>query len=169
MEDEYRGDVAGRWNRRFLFDSLEDEKQRIIAEAERLLQTVERFEVTEPYGYVFQHEETGLQQVVDAQHVEWGFEKNNPRWQKICPVFARPQSAAVMDGWQPIETAPTDGSRILITDRNGVKIVWWGAAAYNRKSKSYDRGWTNGAVYGFVPTHWMPLPASPALHSTQEG
>jgi Lar family restriction alleviation protein len=97
MEDEYRGDVAGRWNRRFLFDSLEDEKQRIIAEAERLLQTVEQFEVTEPYGYVFQHEETGLKQVVEVQQVEWGFEKNNPRWQRIGPVYLRPQSAAVRD------------------------------------------------------------------------
>ena len=45
----------------------------------------------EPYGYAFQHEETGLEQVVDVQQVEWGFEKNNPRWQKIGPVY--PESA----------------------------------------------------------------------------
>ncbi|MDT4864596.1 hypothetical protein D3C87_1817360 [compost metagenome] len=43
-----------------------------------------------PIGYLFQHEETGLTQVVDVQQVEWGFEKNNPRWQKISPVYSAP-------------------------------------------------------------------------------
>lgn len=84
-------------------------------------------------------------------------------------AYARPQSAAVRDGWQPIETAPKDGSRILISHKYGLKIAWWGAAAYNRKTKSYNSGWTDGGNYGFVATHWMPLPAAPALHSTQEG
>lgn len=42
---------------------------------------------TEPYGYAFQHEDTGLKQVVDVQQVEWGFERNNPRWQKLGPVY----------------------------------------------------------------------------------
>jgi hypothetical protein len=87
----------------------------------------------------------------------------------ITPLYARPQSAAVRDGWQPIETAPKDGSRILISHKYGLKIAWWGAAAYNRKTKSYNSGWTDGGNYGFVATHWMPLPVAPALHSTQEG
>ncbi|MCX2697866.1 hypothetical protein [Ochrobactrum chromiisoli] len=47
----------------------------------------------EPIGYLFQHEETGLTQVVEVQQVEWGFEKNNPRWQKISPVYSAPVSA----------------------------------------------------------------------------
>ena len=34
-------------------------------------------------GYVFQHEETGHICHVEAQQVEWGFEENNPRLQKI--------------------------------------------------------------------------------------
>lgn len=46
--------------------------------------------MSEPYGYAFQHEETGLQQVVDVQQVEWGFEKNNPRWKKLGPVYFQP-------------------------------------------------------------------------------
>lgn len=33
----------------------------------------------EPDAYIFQHEETGQIHEVDAQQVEWGFEKNNPR------------------------------------------------------------------------------------------
>jgi hypothetical protein len=43
--------------------------------------------VQEPFGYLFQHEETGLTTVVDVQQVEWGFEKNNPRHQKIGSVY----------------------------------------------------------------------------------
>lgn len=45
-------------------------------------------------GWLFQHEETGLTQVVEAQQVEWGFEKNNPRRQKIHAVYAAPQAPA---------------------------------------------------------------------------
>jgi len=49
--------------------------------------------VQEPVGYLFQHEETGLTTVVDVQQVEWGFEKNNPRHQKIGPVYTTPPAA----------------------------------------------------------------------------
>jgi hypothetical protein len=49
--------------------------------------------VQEPFGYLFQHEETGLTTVVDVQQVEWGFEKNNPRHQKIGPVYTTPPAA----------------------------------------------------------------------------
>lgn len=43
-----------------------------------------------PYGYIFQHVNTGLQQVVYAQQVEWGFEKNNPLWEMVGPVYLHP-------------------------------------------------------------------------------
>ncbi len=49
--------------------------------------------VQEPFEYLFQHEETGLTTVVDVQQVEWGFEKNNPRHQKIGPVYTTPPAA----------------------------------------------------------------------------
>lgn len=44
----------------------------------------------EPVAWMFQNEETGLTECVDVQQVEWGFEKNNPRWQKICPLYTHP-------------------------------------------------------------------------------
>jgi hypothetical protein len=44
----------------------------------------------EPLAWMFQHEDTGLIDYVDTQQVEWGFEKNNPRWQKIGPVYLHP-------------------------------------------------------------------------------
>lgn len=44
----------------------------------------------EPVAWLFQNEETGLTECVDTQQVEWGFEKNNPRWQKIAPLYTAP-------------------------------------------------------------------------------
>jgi hypothetical protein len=46
----------------------------------------------EPVAWLFQHEETGLTECVDTQQVEWGFEKNNPRWQKVAPLYTTPPS-----------------------------------------------------------------------------
>ena len=45
----------------------------------------------EPEAYLFQHEETGQTMFVDAQQVEWGFEANNPRLQKISGVYTEEQ------------------------------------------------------------------------------
>ena len=59
--------------------------------------------VQEPIGYLFQHEETGLTQVVDVQQVEWGFEKNNPRHQKIGPVYTTPPAAQPAPVQEPDE------------------------------------------------------------------
>ena len=49
----------------------------------------------EPIGFLFQHEETGLTEVVDIQQVEWDFEKNNPRWKKISPVYTTAPAAQI--------------------------------------------------------------------------
>lgn len=68
--------------------------------------------------------------------------------------------AALQDreGWRPIETAPKDGSYILVTngEPDGCFVVCW-----------YDEGWCyevhrhDGAVHMNTATHWMPLPAAP--------
>ena len=47
-----------------------------------------------PDSFLFQHEETGNTQFVDGQQVEWGFEKNNPRLQKIGGVYTEIQMLA---------------------------------------------------------------------------
>lgn len=64
--------------------------------------------------------------------------------------------------WQPIETAPKDGTRILLHDANSAAKrqpinttvgSWW--------SDKYRNHWFPD--HGFVnkPTHWMPLPELP--------
>jgi hypothetical protein len=39
---------------------------------------------------MFQHEETGRTMFVEAQQLDWGFEKGNPRLKKIGPVYTTP-------------------------------------------------------------------------------
>jgi hypothetical protein len=58
-------------------------------------------------------------------------------------------------GWQPIETAPKDGTDMLVY-QNGcfdVASVWW-------IDDNGDAVWFNGDVVVY-PTHWMPLPDPP--------
>ncbi len=66
--------------------------------------------------------------------------------------------------WQPIETAPRDGTNIL---------VWWPSEMHCPVTAHYSTGkWTNepGFAWKFTgwgqekktePTHWMPLPEPP--------
>lgn len=44
----------------------------------------------EPVAWMFQHEETGRIMCVEAQQVEGGFEKGNPRLKKIAPLYTHP-------------------------------------------------------------------------------
>lgn len=66
--------------------------------------------------------------------------------------------------WQPIETAPKDGTEVLLGGcKYGppVRMGSWGGGRYNRTTRSYEGDWRGGGDYGFAPTHWMPLPAPP--------
>ena len=72
-----------------------------------------------------------------------------------------------MSEWQPIETAPKDGEKILIgggtygcefspcefygAPNHDVLIVIW---CHNRKHFAADD-------FHYNPTHWMPLPEAP--------
>jgi len=61
-----------------------------------------------------------------------------------------------MSGWQPITTAPKDGTVILIFQANSmtggkVKLVCW-------RDDTVPKGWN---ATEDSPTHWMPLPNPP--------
>jgi hypothetical protein len=84
-EAQYHNDIMLRWHDVFL-----DIRTYLAAEQE-----------AEPVAWMFQHEDTGLIDYVDTQQVEWGFEKNNPRWQKIGPVYLHPPKPAEKEA-QPV-------------------------------------------------------------------
>ena len=73
-----------------------------------------------------------------------------------------------MSEWQPIESAPKDGTKILLyyQDRSRVVCGHWYWDGYAKKPRPY---WTsdNEQLWGRYfhretsPTHWMPLPEPP--------
>ncbi len=70
-----------------------------------------------------------------------------------------------MAGWQPIETAPKDGTKILGCDSNGeLAVVHWDQNLV-RGLKGFQIGiggvnW-NWLQHYFIPVMWQPLPNSP--------
>lgn len=60
------------------------------------------------------------------------------------------------DAWQPIATAPRDGTRVLVKGGRGFGTM---AASFSE----IDDGWlTRGGVICPAPTHWQPLLPPPA-------
>lgn len=90
-----------------------------------------------------------------------------------------------MTDWQPIETAPKDGKRLLLAragseeDGEGFATMgWWMDAEPDGSDfMGHDAGWVDvdygdffpGRSFGNpqyfrearTPTHWMPMPAPP--------
>jgi len=65
--------------------------------------------------------------------------------------------------WQPIETAPKDGSWILVweKDYDCPMSAQWGLLNINPNKYDGVHGWSgNGYIFSDV-THWLPMPAMP--------
>lgn len=66
--------------------------------------------------------------------------------------------------WQPIETAPKDGTEFLGSTKFGVRIMRWDDCKYQKRAQPYFAGsglnrpsWDRA----YQPTHLMPLPDPP--------
>lgn len=69
--------------------------------------------------------------------------------------------ATAPPAWQPIETAPKDGTVVLLMKR-GNKVPNRIANGEWRETSSLKKpGFWVWAYLFFEPTHWMPLPAPP--------
>lgn len=71
--------------------------------------------------------------------------------------------------WQPIETAPRDGTEII-----GRAGLWVEVTAFFKGTKPWERkeAWVTsnddeGYAQDFKPTHWLPLPEIPAKKGKQ--
>ena len=60
--------------------------------------------------------------------------------------------------WQPIETAPKDGSDLLVNECGDVVIARW-SQPFSVWAGPRD---TYGEREVMYPTHWMPLPEPPS-------
>lgn len=87
-----------------------------------------------------------------------------------------------MGDWQPIETAPKDGTVILVYSENQIVTASWskytggpGVSSDKEQPRNWcvhangnqllDEGWDSGAGWFMEvnppPTHWMSLPEPP--------
>lgn len=62
--------------------------------------------------------------------------------------------------WQPIETAPKDGTYSVYWDGTSMEILNEPPRCALGKWMPDANGWC-GSSRSFYPTHWMPLPAPP--------
>ena len=68
-----------------------------------------------------------------------------------------------MNEWQPIETAPKDGTWVLVCG-NGWDVMMASYSYDGRIGRGYFWGPTEWDDYELAeqqPTHWMPLPEPP--------
>ena len=66
--------------------------------------------------------------------------------------------------WQPIETAPKDGSEMLVWEMFG----GWFVAKWSLKRKIWVSVWSCMEFDEIEPTHWMPLPDQPEDYEPTE-
>ena len=72
-------------------------------------------------------------------------------------IDAGRQSIACTNGWRPIETAPKDGTKVLLWNNGGMDIYWWHENKYDDiPNWISETGWTPA-----TPNHWQPLPKPP--------
>lgn len=63
----------------------------------------------EAEDFMYQHEETGITGYIDAQQVEWGFFKNNPRLHKVHGVYNEAKMRAYVDADRASRAALSTG------------------------------------------------------------
>lgn len=65
-----------------------------------------------------------------------------------------------MTEWQPIETAPRDGTEILASDYDVIEIVSWGISQGEWQDWMHWSDREGGIMF---PSWWQPLPEHPPL------
>lgn len=82
-------------------------------------------------------------------------------------ALAQLEEERARNAWQPMETAPRNGTSILVHlpgSRRPVQEVWWaiayegGPGYWSTPFGPAGRGYT---ILPESPSHWMPLPAPP--------
>lgn len=117
----------------------------------------ERYDMAQhPLHYIFLDERTS------AARNAWRAGIRHAQKRLVASV---PTAPASVDPWFPIDTAPKDGTAILLggcTWGPNVRVGSWEKARFNRSTRDYDSDWCSGSDQGGInPTHWIPLPQEP--------
>ncbi|KVE06478.1 hypothetical protein WI91_09155 [Burkholderia vietnamiensis] len=71
----------------------------------------------------------------------------------------QPEPSAEVTHWQPIETAPKDGTEVVLLFADEVTLL--GKTRPRVRAAAWLVDWTIPYRRDNPPTHWMPLPAAP--------
>ena len=120
----------------------------------------------------------------------WPYEKQPREIQEAMDALAAyaewQETRTAVLTWQPIETAPKDGTEILAWRKDcGVLVVRWDCPEdFLSETELQELGKESAEAYSWfcadfvtgarlegseVPTHWMPLPAGPDLTGSDAG
>jgi hypothetical protein len=88
------------------------------------------------------------------------FGENDSGWVKWDDYAALKAQLDRLTTWQPIETAPRDGTVILGCQGWCIEVTAYhkGTQPYHRKEAWVVANDDEGYAQDFKPTHWMPLP-----------
>lgn len=80
----------------------------------------------------------------------------NPPYELPADSFLERAAAEIINGWQPIDTAPRDGTEIIVCQAGT------GNVEFVRFYADGEAAWLDRTCDEFFhPTHWMPIPESP--------
>lgn len=120
----------------------------------------------EPVAWICEKTSRGLQRTLEF------WEPEAHATAKITPLYAAPVAPQAVPAWLPIESAPKDGRDILVYFKTaGIRQVSWCDSDGDPKGE-YAIWHVDDNKHGPYPlrgycsgdeTHWMPLPAAPAV------
>lgn len=101
-------------------------------------------------------------------HVHAGHDYNGLATPRARSSHPKTRDGERIEGWQPIETAPRDGTAILVHSRAGWigSVSWW--SDEDRDEEFDDSCFQDEHGEPVEPadlTHWMPLPPAPPATS----
>jgi hypothetical protein len=108
--------------------------------------------------------QTPTEEMIDAGDRELDGDDPCPLTIWRAMLAASPSPSVTQGGWRPIETAPKDGTQIIVfsteeADPSPTLAVFL-AGESDFWLDAYDHSPMTGVVSG-KPTHWLPLPPPP--------
>lgn len=83
---------------------------------------------------------------------------------RSSPAFAAHPVEAVACGWQPIETAPKDGSFIWLSDGFFMRVGYWYVVTRDPSQEHWSDMLRAEGGHGdlqWEPKYWQPVPLPP--------